>query len=827
MSAARGPKPSIAPKPKVTLELFSGSQGGCVNGSLLTSDGEPDKETENRRHKVTADRLTAEKQSYILESPLEDFQNVSEGPEDGEVTEEEKDEMIKKMDEDWRLTDSSAVTEEVDSLEALWVSDAGLTADSAMERIDTDMTEDMDEDAGEALADTDGLSMGDISVNSVDEEAGCYPVELENGHMREKLHIKADEIVDSTADDLTESLTDDVIVSENNTEDIDTQQLFLIEEDEKEEESDCGITYSSLKLRSRHKVKEKGENQQPCSFIDEQIIRYHDFIPKDKLCTKHLALEDGPTHEPYYIATEDIIDRDMIPKMNKVHESPLTPQSLLCVNTGGNTGKYQMANGKIGQTQCVSLEDYVEVANRDEVRARQERMLVRTEEYKLDALLNHLNRQPSFRLLCNSVPTHGGTSLTSSLSEDQLISPNSSDSFRDEDDLEGHVVPFEDDTTDTEQDISDEHVYEDPGHSSEGENVFPVNTRTRGMRSCSLSQHMNNDAAEIGVKFVQGPCMSRYGQKGPALSSSPMLSSTRHKSYSKPHYLSLYPRSLSMEGQDSRLCVYRDSEGSPRQRGAVCSSGRFSRCSPPSSSGLSTPTSMVDIPPPFELAYITKRPITKSYPSLLIEGDSSEKNRNKKSSLKRFLMLKFRRKAENKPLVDDNLFSFKSSPESSHHATSRLLDLDRHSLSGSPQLNSRSASKAQASPEPSSAFLFHPDSKRKGNSVAFLTRNVVRVESFEDRSRVAYTPLPLTKPRSISFPNVDTSEYENVPAIHSDYENLQVPQRRPVRQGLFSDFFDRPTRVLSSANETDGYVDMSSLPGFQSRTQSSEQEAER
>uniref|UniRef100_A0A673CVC0 FYVE, RhoGEF and PH domain containing 5a n=1 Tax=Sphaeramia orbicularis TaxID=375764 RepID=A0A673CVC0_9TELE len=317
---------------------------------------------------------------------------------------------------------------------------------------------------------------------------------------------------------------------------------------------------------------------------------------------------------------------------------------------------------------------------------------------------------------------------------------------------------------------------------------------------------------------------SGFGQTGPALSSSPMLkTASRHTSYPKPHYLSLYPCSLSMEGQEMPLCVYRDADGSPMQKGAIFKTGSFSQRSPLSSSGLSTPTSVVDIPPPFELAYITKKPITKSSPSLLIEGDSSEKNRKKKSSIKRFLMLKFRRKTESKPVVDVSPSS-QNPPEPSLHTPSRLISLDRHSLTSSPQLNSRSAIKPPLSSEP--AFLLYKESKRKENSVAFLNRSVIRVESFEDRSRVPFTPLPLTKPRSISFPNTDTSDYENVPAISSDYENLQVPQRRPVRQVPFTDFFDRPSRVLSSANETDGYVDMSSLPGFESKTQSPEQEPE-
>ncbi|XP_053171338.1 FYVE, RhoGEF and PH domain-containing protein 5-like isoform X1 [Scomber japonicus] len=860
MSAARGPKPSIAPKPKVTLELngrdlfFSGSQGGCINGSSLMTDGEPDQEAENGLNKVTADRLSSLNQfnTCILESPRQDLKNVSQ--KGLEVAEEEKEEdKSLKMDEDWRLTDS-ALTEEVDSLETLWVSDAGLTANSedVVEMVDTDVTEDMDAegcDAGEALADTDGLSMGDISVNSLDQEAGSYSAEkvpeLEDGNTKERQErpqTKEEETGDWTADDLTESLTDEpALLTSENMQDADTQESFLTEGEEKEEEAapDCNITCNILKLRCGHEIKEMVTN--------EQNVRFYDFVPEDqkKLCNttkRHVALDDDQTQEPYYVSSEDV----MIPKNNNTHgrpESPLTPHRLLPVTNGGaSTGKYQISSKDFmsceieenGQKQYVSSENYVEIGHSDKnkVRAYQERVLVRTEEHKaqtVEALLNNLDNnldyQPRFRLVSISVPADTDTSLTSSLSDSQLLSPNDSDVFRDEDDMEGHIVPFVDDTTDTEQDISDEHVYEDPRYPSGGENIFPFDKRTAGMRSGSLSQRMNNSVNEIGgVQFVQRPCTSGFSHTGPAMSSSPLLSTMRHKSYSKPHYLSLYPRSLSMEGQDMPLSVYKDSEGSPRQRGAICSSGSFSRCSPLSSSGLSTPTSVVDIPPPFELAYITKKPITKSSPSLLIEGDSSEKNRKKKSSIKRFLMLKFRRKTESKSVVDVSPSSLKSSPESGHHIPSRLLDLDSRSISSSPHLNSRSASKGSI--EPASSFLFYKESKTKGNSVAFLNRSVVRVESFEDRSRVPFIPLPLTKPRSISFPNTDTSDYENVPAISSDYENLQVPQRRPVRQGPFTAFFDRPTRVLTSANETDGYVDMSSLPGFERKTQSSEQEAE-
>lgn len=819
MSATRAPKPSLAPKPKVTSEL-NGNQRGCINSGPLISDGKVNEEhdTEHSLYKMVADRLPAEEQlnAYLLKSSPKDGGRVLCGLEDGNVTEEVKEQeedVIQKMDEDWRLTDS-ALTEEADSLETLWASDAGLTADSeeVVEMGDTDMTEDMDAegcDAGEALADTDGLSVGDISVNSIDEVPGC--LSAGNHHMKkrqEKLRKKEDETGDCTADDLTESLTEEPVF-------IDTKTQVRQERKDKPA-PDC----------KRNISKPHGKNL--------QNIGFHGFTPKhqESVCDagESHGVEDDQTHEPYYVSSEDIINRAMMPRNNTAHDpaqSPLTPQKLLSFNSSEvSFGKY-VGTAENGQ----SSEDYAGNANNGyscdnsdakEVRQYQKWVTVKTEELKAqtaDALLNHVDCQPRLRLVSISVPTDSNTSLAS-LSESQLLSLSGSEVS----DLEGHIVPFLDDTTDTEQDISEEHVYEDPGHSSEGENIFPFDKRSPQIYR-SLSKQINNNAAGMGVQFVQRPYMSGFEQ--PALSSSPMLNS-KQKTYPKALYLSRYPRSLSMEGQDTSLGVYSYMEGSPRQGGAICSSGSFSRCSALSSSGLSTPTSVMDIPPPFELAYITKRPITKSSPSLFIDGDSSEKHRKNKSSIKRFLMLKFRRKADSKQ-GDVSPSSFKSPAESGHHVPSRLLDLDRHSLSSSPQLGSRSASKPHLSPEPASKFLYYKDNKRKGNSVAFLNRSVVRVESFEDRSRVPFTPLPLTKPRSISFPNTDTSDYENVPVISSDYENLQVPQRRPVPQPQvpFADFFDRPGRVLSSANETDGYVDMSSLPGFKSKIPSPDQETER
>ncbi|XP_068109142.1 FYVE, RhoGEF and PH domain-containing protein 5 isoform X2 [Hyperolius riggenbachi] len=290
----------------------------------------------------------------------------------------------------------------------------------------------------------------------------------------------------------------------------------------------------------------------------------------------------------------------------------------------------------------------------------------------------------------------------------------------------------------------------------------------------------------------------------------------------KPSRFIIYPRSCSVEGRENAASMYIESDitFSPY---LISSSGSFSQRTFHSYSGMSTPTSVVDIPPPFELASITKKPITKSSPSLLIENESSDKSfKKKKSSFKKFLTLKFKKKTENKVHVDVNVSSSRSSSESSYHGPSRLIDMDRRSTGNSPQMQSRSG--MHCHPDSPTAILYYKD-KRKGTSKAF-TRSVARVESFEDRSRIPFMPLPLTKPRSISFPNPDTSDYENIPAMNSDYENIQIPPRRPGRAGTFTEFFEDPSRALSSANENDGYVDMSSFNNFEVKQQKIEQEAE-
>uniref|UniRef100_A0A8C3YN27 FYVE, RhoGEF and PH domain containing 5 n=1 Tax=Catagonus wagneri TaxID=51154 RepID=A0A8C3YN27_9CETA len=303
----------------------------------------------------------------------------------------------------------------------------------------------------------------------------------------------------------------------------------------------------------------------------------------------------------------------------------------------------------------------------------------------------------------------------------------------------------------------------------------------------------------------------------------------------KPRAFTLYPRSFSVEGREIPVSLYREPEacGLDDHRikrkddnlslpCVIGSSGSFSQRGHLPSSGTSTPSSVVDIPPPFDLACITKKPITKSSPSLLVESEPPDKHsKKKKPSFKRLLALTFKKKTDSKVHVDVSVSSSRSSSESSYHGPARLLEMDRRSLSNSPQLRARTG-KLRACDSPSS-LIFYRDGKRKG--VPF-SRTVSRVESFEDRSRPPFLPLPLTKPRSISFPNADTSDYENIPAMNSDYENIQLPPRRPARAGTFTKLFEEQSRALNAANENDGYVDMSSFNAFESKPQSTDQEAE-
>ncbi|XP_030314232.1 FYVE, RhoGEF and PH domain-containing protein 5 isoform X2 [Calypte anna] len=409
-----------------------------------------------------------------------------------------------------------------------------------------------------------------------------------------------------------------------------------------------------------------------------------------------------------------------------------------------------------------------------------------------------------------------------------------------------YVLPAENEIAyDWQTDLGADHSKRDELGMYGENNLLPTDCKSTVTRTRSLSGKMPGYVPETVPEETGPEADSTSSHNGPgtehlsnnffSLEGKPVEANRALPTKSRRFIL--YPRSYSVEGREIPVSVNRESDGCVLDDGRIkrtednlslpCvngSSGSFSQRNHLSSCGLSTPSSVVDIPPPFELAYITKKPITKSSPSLLIENDSPDKySKKKKSSFKRFLTLKFKKKTESKVHIDVNVSSSRSSSESSYHGPPRLVDLDRRSLSSSPQLKSH-VGKLRAAESPS-AILFYKDGKRKGTPKSF-SRSVSRVESFEDRSRPPFMPLPLTKPRSISFPNADTSDYENIPAMSSDYENIQIPPRRSTRAGTFTEFFEDPSRALSAANENDGYVDMSSFTGFENKQQTTDQETE-
>ncbi|XP_018589640.2 FYVE, RhoGEF and PH domain-containing protein 5-like isoform X1 [Scleropages formosus] len=502
--------------------------------------------------------------------------------------------------------------------------------------------------------------------------------------------------------------------------------------------------------------------------------------------------------------------------------------------------------GDLDQLECPSSEDYVEIGDDDETAdidpKRIQKDSKQTEKPCLP-LLNHRSSQPRFRLCAITVPAD--MDLSGTEHTNRLVFADTSDALEDDIDAEGHIVPYFEDS-DTERDnISDEHVYEEAGLESEGENFLSLGRKSIVTRSRSLSGKVPGYVPETVPEEPGIECQTHdyytvsMDENHDPRRDAEQVDVNRMAPSSKPWRFNLYPRSFSLEGRDMPMNVYRETDCPLGEEGrmkrmddtlslpcVIGSSGSFSQRSHQASSGMSTPTSVVDIPPPFELAYITKKPITKSSPSLLIENDLPEKQKKKKSSFKRFLALKFKRKKDNKVHLDLNSPPSRSSSESSHHGPFRIMDMDRRSVGSSPQSHSRSGKPKRLSDDSITTFLFYNDGQTRKSMPKTTGNRVSRVESFEDRSRPPFMPLPLTKPRSISFPSADTSDYENIPAISSDYENIQIPPRRPIRMGTFTDFFDDPSRAPSSANENDGYVDMSSLTGFESKTQTPDQESE-
>ncbi|XP_070699151.1 FYVE, RhoGEF and PH domain-containing protein 5 [Pempheris klunzingeri] len=497
------------------------------------------------------------------------------------------------------------------------------------------------------------------------------------------------------------------------------------------------------------------------------------------------------------------------------------------------------------QLECVSSEDYVEIGDEDEEEEIEKKHVKgksakeRTAKREQAFLSQRTSCQPRLRLCNITVPTNLDLGRTPELTN-RVVFAHTTEAFEEDiEELDCHIVPYYEDTDSD----SEEHIYEEAGFDSEGENFVTLDRKTIVTRSRSYSGKVpgyvpETVPEETGTEYqTHDYCTVALDKNNEPLCRSqqpgvnclvPSIKSRRFLLYSRSAEgpeLSLTTPSSEI-GQslknDIRMKRKDDSLSLPC---VITSSGSFSQRSHQSSSGVSTPTSLVDIPPPFDLAYITKRPVTKSSPSLLIQHEPNDISKKKKSSFKRFLALKFKRKTDSKGFSDGSVRSSRSSSESSHHGPVRVIELDRRSTSSSPQPQSRMVNPQQRPLDMPSSFVLYKDQQRRKGEPKAYGRGVSRVESFEERSQRSAMPLPLTKPRSISFPSADTSDYENIPAMSSDYENIQIPGR-PIRSHTVTEFFEDPNRNTVPCNENDGYVDMNSFPGIESKLQTLKSDTE-
>ncbi|KAK6321554.1 hypothetical protein J4Q44_G00085300 [Coregonus suidteri] len=572
---------------------------------------------------------------------------------------------------------------------------------------------------------------------------------------------------------------------------------------------------------------------------------------------KEMDTAGTSNQEPYYVSSDDVAELEDKRRESEVQDSP-EQSSQYRETAKEDVDEYADIDDSLcpeahdfQQLEGASSEDYVEIGDDDETDDT-ERKQIRGRSVKKrtakreQAFFSQRNScQPRLRLCNITVPADLDRTRTPELTN-RVVFAHTTEAFEEDiEEMDCHIVPYHEDSDSD----SEEHIYEEAGFDSEGENFISLDRKSIVTRSRSYSGKISGYVPETvpeetsEYQSTYDYCTVALDQNGEPLRRPEQPEVNRLIPSLKPRHFLLYPHSYSAEGRELSLGAHTEANQSLKEDRrmkrtddtlslpcVITSSGSFSKRSHQSSSDVSTPTSLMDIPPPFELAYITKRPVTKSSPSLLISvspESTDNKHKKKKSSFKRFLALKFKRKTDTKGFGDGSIRSSRSSSESSHHGPTRILELERRSTgSPQPQSQSRMVKPQQRPPDLPSTFLLYKD-LRKEDPKAYGSRGVSRVESFEERSRRPLMPLPLTKPRSISFPSADTSDYENIPAMSSDYENIQIhPGGRPTRSMKVTDFFEDPKRMAAPSNETDGYVDMNSFPGIDSKPQSPEQEPE-
>ncbi|XP_051804218.1 FYVE, RhoGEF and PH domain-containing protein 5 isoform X2 [Acanthochromis polyacanthus] len=574
----------------------------------------------------------------------------------------------------------------------------------------------------------------------------------------------------------------------------------------------------------------------------------------DKPSSEHEVQTPGASNqEPYYVSSDDVDkleDKQALSDQGHTEEgTEESSQHKDKTKDSESADEYADIDDSLcpkeddfEQLECVSSEDYVEIGDDDEEEETEKKQIriksAKERTAKREQAFQRKSCQPRLRLCNITVPADLDLGRTPELTN-RVVFAHTTEAFEEDiEELDCHIVPYYEDTDSD----SEEHIYEEAGFDSEGENFVALDRKTIVTRSRSYSGKVpgyvpETVPEETGTEYqTHDYCTVALDKSSEPLSTSPQRGVNCLIPSVKSRRFMLYSRSA--EGPELTLttpteidkCLkdeirIRRKDDNLSLPCVITSSGSFSQRSHQSSSGVSTPTSLVDIPPPFELAYITKRPVTKSSPSLLIHHEPSDIPKKKKSSFKRFLALKFKKKTDSKGYSDGSVRSSRSSSESSHHGPVRVIDLDRRSTGSSPQLQSHMVNPQQRHSDlPSTFVLYNDHQRRKGDPKAF-GRGVSRVESFEERSRRSIMPLPLTKPRSISFPSADTSDYENIPAMSSDYENIQIPGR-PTRSHTVTEFFEDPNRTTATCNENDGYVDMNSFPGIDSKPQPSKVDTE-
>ncbi|XP_042358628.1 FYVE, RhoGEF and PH domain-containing protein 5 isoform X2 [Plectropomus leopardus] len=887
----RGPKPPVAPKPRPLYELHAQGEPctpqSLSNGDLAHSDGETEdlqdmvEENQDKEEKSEAeDGVNDNGNGHNDKENIAEGENVEETEEEVDILDNDGDSIgsedtvkaddcstvdtteDENTDNDLNQPEGGSHTDD-ENTSTPWLTPAELDGETGEEEeqslgekreIVCGPTRHSDEHVEEQNLDqTQSLSQGDE-----DNDTGCNEVDSEEC-LHCDLHTDESELEAggcafgfSVLPTVTEEYTYDVIGPTDDASDTcescDTAEtgetgVWQPERATKDLSGCFRFTSSTEDVFGPYSVIEAV----PPDMTDTADPEWSQDDTDDKP-SNELQTAGASNQEPYYVSSDDVdkledkIEEDT--KQLNQHKDKAKDSESADEYADIDDSLCPQADN-LEQTECVSSEDYVEIGDDDEEEEEMEKKHIkgksakeRTAKREQAFLSQRSSCQPRLRLCNITVPADLDVGRTPELTN-RVVFAHTTEAFEEDiEELDCHIVPYYEDTDSD----SEEHIYEEAGFDSEGENFVTLDRKTIVTRSRSYSGKVpgyvpETVPEETGTEYqTHDYCTVALDKNNEPLSRSqqpgvncliPSMKSRRFLFYSRsaegPELTLTTPTEISQSLKDDfRMKRKDDTLSLPC---VITSSGSFSQRSHQSSSGVSTPTSLVDIPPPFELAYITKRPVTKSSPSLLIQHEPNDIAKKKKSSFKRFLALKFKRKTDSKGFSDGSVRSSRSSSESSHHGPARVIELDRRSTSSSPQLQSHIVNTQQRPSDlPSSFVLYNDHHRRKGDPKAY-GRGVSRVESFEERSRRSAMPLPLTKPRSISFPSADTSDYENIPAMSSDYENIQIPGR-PTRSHTVTEFFEDPNRTTVACNENDGYVDMNSFPGIDSINQTSKEDPE-